>query len=46
MMERVTIKGTRPIAVPPPADPKDLRRYLMPPLSAFRATAPKRQHEG
>lgn len=45
MMERVTIKGTRPIAAEPPADPKDLRRYLMPPLSAFRETAQKRQHE-
>lgn len=45
MMERVTIKGTRPIAADPPADPKDLRRYLMPPLSAFRETAQKRQHE-
>jgi taurine dioxygenase len=45
LMERVTIKGTRPIAADPPADPKDLRRYLMPPLSAFRDTAQKRQHE-
>ena len=45
LMERVTIKGTRPIAAEPAADPKDLRRYLMPPLSAFRATAQKRQHE-
>ena len=45
MMERVTMKGTRPIAADPPADPKELRRYLMPPLSAFRATAQKRQHE-
>ncbi len=45
MMERVTIKGTPPLAAFPAADPKDLRRYLMPPLSAFRATAAKRQHE-
>jgi taurine dioxygenase len=45
LMERVTIKGTKPIAADPPADPKDLRRYLMPPLSAFRETAQKRQHE-
>lgn len=45
LMERVTIKGTRPVAAAPAADPKDLRRYLMPPLSAFRATAQKRQHE-
>jgi taurine dioxygenase len=45
LMERVTVKGTRPIPADPPADPKDLRHYLMPPLSAFRATAQKRQHE-
>jgi taurine dioxygenase len=45
LMERVTIKGTRPIAAEAPADPKDLRRYLMPPLSAFRETAQKRRHE-
>ena len=45
MMERVTMKGTRPIPADPPADPKELRRYLMPPLSAFRGTAQKRQHE-
>ena len=45
MMERVTIKGTPPLAAFPAADPKDLRRYLMPPLSAFSATAAKRQHE-
>lgn len=45
LMERVTIKGTRPVPAGPAADPKDLRRYLMPPLSAFRATAQKRQHE-
>lgn len=45
LMERVTIKGTRPIAADAPADPRELRRYLMPPLSAFRDTAAKRQHE-
>jgi taurine dioxygenase len=45
LMERVTIKGTRPVPAGPAADPKDLRRYLMPPLSAFKATAQKRQHE-
>lgn len=45
MMERVTIKGTPPLAAFPAAEPEDLRRYLMPPLSAFRATAAKRQHE-
>lgn len=45
LMERVTIAGTRPMPADPPADPKDLRRYLMPPLSEFRARgqAVKRQ---
>ena len=45
LMERVTVGGTRPLPHGPAADPKDLRRYLMPPLSAFRETAQKRQHE-
>jgi taurine dioxygenase len=47
LMERVTIAGTKPIAEAAAADPKDLRRYLMPPLSQFRGkgTAHKRQHE-
>ena len=47
LMERVTVRGTRPVADQPPAEPSDLRRYLMPPLSAFRnaGTAQKRQHE-
>lgn len=47
LMERVTIAGTRPIPEAAAADPKDLRRYLMPPLSQFRnaGTVPKRQHE-
>lgn len=45
LMERITISGTRPIPADPPADPEDLRRYLMPPLSEFRnkGTAQKRQ---
>jgi taurine dioxygenase len=45
MMERVTIQGPRPLAADAPADPKDLRRYLMPPLSQFKSSAQKRQHE-
>jgi taurine dioxygenase len=45
LMERVTIQGTRPLAAEPAADAKDLRRYLMPPLSQFKATAQKRHHE-
>lgn len=44
LMERVTIKGTRPIAADPPADPSDLRRYLSPPVTQFK-NRPKRQHE-
>ena len=44
LMERVTIQGDRPIAdaAPPPAD--SLRKYLMPPVSAFKSRH-KRQHE-
>ena len=47
LMERVTIAGTPPLPDGPAADAKDLRRYLMPPLSAFRGagSVPKRQHE-
>lgn len=44
-MERVTIKGDRPVGDAPPADPADLRRHLMPPLTAFEATRAKRQHD-
>ncbi len=43
-MLRVTIAGTPPLPDGPAADPADLRRYLMPPISAFRDRA-KRQHE-
>jgi taurine dioxygenase len=45
LMERITIAGTRPVPAAQSADPKDLRRYLMPLLSEFRATAQKRQHD-
>jgi len=45
LMERVTIQGTQPLPAYPAADASELRRYLMPPLSAFRHTAQKRQHE-
>jgi len=44
-MERVTIRGDRPVGDAPPADPAELRRYLMPPLAAFEATRAKRQHD-
>ena len=42
MMERVTIAGDRPQGDADPADPSELRRYLMPPLTAFKNRA-KRQ---
>ncbi|MCL4798937.1 MAG: TauD/TfdA family dioxygenase [Burkholderiales bacterium] len=45
LMERVTIRGDRPVGDAPPADPAELRRYLMPPLTAFEATRAKRQHD-
>ena len=45
MMERVTIKGTRPVSDGPVAPQSDLRRYLMPPLASFSATRQKRQHD-
>lgn len=45
MLERVTIMGTKPIADTPPADPADLCRFLMPPITAFEGVRQKRQHE-
>jgi taurine dioxygenase len=45
LMERVTIAGDRPVGDAPPADPKDLRRFLMPPITAAAATRARRQHE-
>jgi len=45
LMERVTVAGTRPIPAADPADHKELRTFLMPPLSQFRGTAKQRQHE-
>lgn len=45
LMERVTIKGTRPQAASQAADPAELRRYIMPPVSQFRDSRQKRQHE-
>ncbi len=44
-MERVTITGSPPIAASEPAPDSDLRRYLMPPVSAFRGSRQRRQHE-
>lgn len=45
LMERVTIKGDRPVGDAPAPDPAELRRYLMPPVTAFEATRQTRQHE-
>ena len=45
LMERVTIAGTRPMAAGKAADPSELRRYLMPPVTAFESSRQKRQHE-
>jgi taurine dioxygenase len=44
LMERVTIRGDRPVGDAPPADPSEVRRYLSPPVMAF-ANRQKRQHE-
>lgn len=44
LMNRVTIKGEKPVGDGPPADPKTLRRYLSPPVMKF-ASRQKRQHE-
>lgn len=46
VMQRVTIRGGPLLPDAPPAKSTELRRYLMPPLSAFigGASAQKRQH--
>jgi taurine dioxygenase len=44
LMERVTIKGDKPVGDAPPADPSEIRRYLSPPVMAFESRQ-KRQHE-
>ncbi len=45
LMERVTISGTKPIPASAAADPAELRRYLMPPITAFNQSRQKRLHE-
>jgi len=45
LMERVTIRGDRPVGDGPPADPATLRRYLMPPITAFAESRRKRQND-
>lgn len=44
LMNRITIKGDKPIGEVPPADPKSLRRHLSPPVMEF-ASRQKRQHD-
>lgn len=44
LMERVTVAGDRPTGDAAPADLADLRRYLMPPITAFKNRT-KRHHE-
>ena len=45
LMERVTLRGDRPVGDGPPADPAELRRYLMPPITAFTDSRLKRQND-
>lgn len=45
LMERITIAGDRPVGDAPSADPKDLRRFLMPPITDSAGTRQRRQHE-
>ncbi len=44
-LDRITIRGDRPIGDVPPVDVSDLRRYLSPPLSEFEATRAKRHND-
>ncbi len=44
-MERVTVGGDKPFVDGEPADPGELRRYLMPPIMYFGKFRQKRQHE-
>jgi len=45
LMERVTIKGPKVLYADEPADIDEVRRYLMPPITAFEGVREKRQHE-
>jgi len=45
LMERVTVSGDRPLGDAEPADPAELRRYLMPPINSFSESRVKRLHE-
>lgn len=45
LMERVTIKGDRPVGDGAPAKASELRKFKMPPLSSFEGRRALRQHE-
>jgi len=45
LMERVTIKGDRPVGVGEPAKTSELRKFKMPPLSSFDQSRARRQFE-
>lgn len=45
LMERVTIKGDRPLGAGEPAQPSELRKFKMPPLSSMDGKRTLRQHE-
>lgn len=45
-MDRVTIKGEgRPVGPGAPADPAELRKFKMPPITAFEGSRAARQHD-
>jgi taurine dioxygenase len=45
LMERVTVKGDRPIGDGTSAKPSELRKFKMPPLSSFEQSRARRQFE-
>jgi taurine dioxygenase len=45
LIERVTVRGDRPVGDAPPPDPSELRRSLMPSVTEFENVRRKRQHE-
>lgn len=45
LMERVTIKGDRPLGAGEPAQVSELRKFKMPPLSSMDGRRSRRQHE-
>ncbi len=45
-LDRVTLRGVRPVGDAPPPDRSELRRDISPPLSEFAETRAKRQNDG